>query len=204
MRQRRYLPVLLVATIALVGAGGFRVKLDDLWRDPTPGAREFEKLLVIAITEDRDVRRNFENRFVSHLRGLEIEGVTSRSMAPDLTRIEDEDDIVERIRADGIDGAISVRAVSLGKNDPSYAEWVAAWRAANEQPGDLRELIDDSLPVAETGAKLYGIEIALWETGGWRRIWAGRSTGYKPKQLRKGAGDFVQYVMHVLKSENLL
>jgi hypothetical protein len=207
MRPRPFLPLLLVVPVLAAlsaGADAFRVKLDDLWRAPDSGGLEFKKVLVIAITDDSDVRRTFENRFVSHLRGQEIEGVTSYSMVPDLTRVEDEDDIVERIHAERIDGAISVRAVPLGKDDPSFADWVAAWRAANDEPGDLRRLIDDSLPVLDGKAKQYGIEVALWETGEWRRIWGGRSSSYTRKQLRKGAADLVQYVMHVLQTENLL
>jgi hypothetical protein len=204
MRQRAILLTLFAATTLLVGAEPNKYKLVDRWIDPDLERRQFKKLLVIAITDDREVRRNFENRFVSHLRGRQIEGVTSHSMVTDLTAVEGEDQIVEHIRQQQIDGAISVRLVALGKKHQSEEAWSEAWRGAAEADGDLRTLIDDSLPMAEVEAKRFGIEVALWETRDWDRIWSGRTVGYTRKQLKKGAADFVQYVMHILKTDDLL
>jgi len=50
----------------------------------------------------------------------------------------------------------------------------------------------------------WGVEFALWETGQWDRIWAGRTPGHTDKQLTKGAGIYVQRVMDGLKIADLL
>ena len=60
-------------------AGPKAHKLVDRWKDPDFERREFRKLIIVGITDDREVRRNFENKFVSHLRGRDIQGITSHS-----------------------------------------------------------------------------------------------------------------------------
>jgi hypothetical protein len=164
---------------------------------------EFRKLIVVGITDDLEARKNFENKFVSHLRGRGIGGVTSYSLVPDLAAEEDEERIVREIEAQGIDGAITVRV--LGLREPLTVEaWIAAWDEATRGEADLRELIDESLPVSKSWAKRYGVEAALWKTEGWERIWAGRTEPMSRKQLRKRSGAFVQSVMDRLTGRALL
>ena len=92
---------LLVAftNVAIFGAGvGYlaqritseRQRLVDDWTDRSFEKHEFKNLLIIGITDDIDARKQFENKFVSHLRGRDVMAVTSYSLVPDLTVTEDE------------------------------------------------------------------------------------------------------------------
>jgi hypothetical protein len=89
MRVRKLIWLVLLATIVTLGTGAAKHRLEDRWTNPDHERREHKKLLIIAITEDREARGIFEDRFVSHLRGKSIEGVTSRSMVPVLTEIDE-------------------------------------------------------------------------------------------------------------------
>ena len=192
-----------LATIFLLLGATSPGRIADQKLDESYGAGEFRKLIVVGITDDLQARKNFENKFVSHLRGRGIGGVTSYSLVPDLTAEDDGESIVREIQAQGIDGAITVRVVPLLK--PLTEEgWIAAWAEAAEADGDLRELIDESLPVNKDRAKRYGVEAALWETKNWERVWAGRTDPASRKTLRKRSGDFVQSVMDVLTHRTLL
>jgi len=192
-------PILTLMVLGAASPG----RIADQRLDESYSAGEFEKLIVVAITDDLQARKNFENKFVSHLRGRGIGGVASYSLVPDLTVEDDSERIVREIREQGIDGAISVRMVPL--LEPLTEEgWIAAWAAEAEADGDLRALIDDSLPVPKDWAKRYGVEAALWETKDWKRIWAGRIDPASRKKLRKNSGNFVQSVMNVLTSRTLL
>ena len=188
----------LALALLLLGAASPRIA--DQRLDESYGAGEFRKLIVVAITDDFQVRKNFENKFVSHLRGRGIGGVTSYSLVPDLTAEEDDERLIREIREQGIDGAITVRLVAL-RDEMTEEAWIAAWTEAD---GDLRELINQSLPVSTVRAKRYGVEAALWEAENWERIWAGRSDPTKAKPLRKHSGEFVQSVMNVLTNRMLL
>jgi hypothetical protein len=119
-----------------------------------------------------------------------------------LTSVEDEKAVLDAIEDQEIDGAITVRVVPL--KGIGEEQWAAQWKAAVESDGTVRELIDESLPLEGQKSKQYGVEAAVWETGEGLRIWAGRTNPYTVKQMRKGSGDFVQFVMRALKGANLL
>jgi len=202
MTRRAILLTALTLIVVLLGAGADQQRLVERWIDKEFEKREFKRLLVIAITDDDEARHNFEDKFVSHLRGWKIDGVTSHSLVQDLTSVEDEKIVLEAIEDQEIDGAITVRVVPLKKIGEE--QWATQWNAATEADGDVRELIDASLPLSGEKSKQYGIEVAVWETGNGDRIWAARTNPYTVKQMRKGSGDFVQFVMNALKSAQLL
>lgn len=201
MKRGAIVVVCLLAAVLFMGAKKQHF-LADRWADPDYQSRRFQKLLIVAISDDVEARKQFENKFVSHLRGRGLEGVTSYSIVPDLTVEQDEAQIVQAIDEQAVDAAISVRLVPL--RDMTEDEWGTQWRAQVEAVGDLRELIDESLPVDPKKAKAYGVEVALWETERWSRIWAARSDTYKRKELSKEAGNFVQTTMQILWVDKLL
>jgi hypothetical protein len=181
-------------------AGGHR--LVERWKDTGRETRRFGKLLVVAITDDYEARRNFENKFVSQLRGIGVDGVTSHSLVEELDSVEHEQAMLRILEDLKIDGAITVRAVPL--NDLSEVEWGTAWREEVRAGDDLRTLIDETLPLMEQKAKRYGVEVALWDASSRARIWAARTDSYKRKEMRDGAGEFVQFVMRALRMAELL
>jgi hypothetical protein len=202
MGSRGVIVVLLAIAAIAVGAEVARFSLEQTWTDSGFQRRSFKKLVVIGISDDRETRHRFEDKFVSHLRGRGIQGTTSYSIVADLTVPQDEKKIVQTIEEQGIDGAISVRVVPMKQLDK--AGWAAQWQERVETDGDLRELIDKTLPLRKKKAKRYGVEVALWETEQWDRVWGGRTDTYTRDQLRKGSGDFVQYVMDTLTYAELL
>ena len=201
MRHRGVLVVLALFALLTAGAGE-KHSLVDSSKAEGVKRREFLNLLVLAITDDREARRNFENKFVSHLRGRGTDGFTSHTLSADLGGEGNGEAIVQMIHDEGIDGVISVRVVPLkGIKEP---EWGAAWSEAMQSEGDLRQLINDSLPVADAKGKKFGIEVALWETDGWTRIWGARTNPYTRGEMRSGSSEFVRFVMYELERDGLL
>lgn len=206
MRPQRSLLLASVAALLVLGPGAApERKLAERWTNPDFEPRHFKKLLVVAITPNDEVRKNFENQFVSHLRGKGIEAVTSHSMVPDLGAVDPADlqEILGLIDERQIDGAISVRAVPLEKKE-SQTAWADAWAAQVRSNQLLRELIEQTLPAAGNKAKSYGLEVTLWNAEDGRRVWAGRTDPYTVGQMRKGAAEFVQYVMHGLDLDGMI
>jgi hypothetical protein len=204
MRLHRLVWIGLLAVIVTLGTGASKHRIEDRWTNPEVERREHKKLLVIAITDDRQARGIFEDRFVSHLRGKRIECVTSRTLAPDLTNIEEtqREQIIKAIEEEGIDGAISVRAVPL--KGLGEEEWAQAWKQEVRGGGTVRQLIEESLPPSEKKSKNYGVEVALWDAKTGARIWGGRTNPYTRDQMKNGAADFVQFVMYALELEDLI
>ena len=83
-------------------------------------------------------------------------------------------------------------------------EWSGVWNLDTRAAGTLRELVHESLPLPATKTKSYGVEVSLWDVDQGMRLWSARTAPYTRKQMRKGAGEFVQLVIDALKRERLL
>jgi len=203
MRLMRLLATFVTLALILpqtLGAGSHRLVTD--WEDPTFVPRGFKKVFVIGITDQAGVRTQFENKFVSHLRGRQVDGVTSYSIVPQLDRVEDAKAIVRALADQGVDGAITVRVVTL--KDRTEEDWAKEWFEWVGSGSRIRGLIASTLPVPERDAKLYGVEVALWEGSDWSLVWAARSDVYKRKELEDAGGYFVQLTMAALREAKLL
>jgi len=202
-RRWRIVALAVVAAVGLMGARQFFPKAADRWVKPGYERRKFEKIVVIGITDDQEVRRRFEDKVVTYLRGRGTEALTSYSFVPDLTEPGDPAEVAERVLGAGVDAAITIRLVALEKRTDET--WGAAWREAVDDGSDLRTLIRDSLPPPPSSGKgKLGIDVGLWDSAGWVRVWAIRSEGYSRKQLRNNVGSFVRGIMDAMKSDRFL
>ena len=201
MRRRTAIVSALILCSVAIGADKAPPSIMESWLSPSYEG-EFHKMIVIGISDDEVVRHHFEDKFVSHLRGKGLEGVTSHSLVEDLQKIESRDQILDKIMEQEIDGAISVRVVPLEKGNEEA--WHRAWAEGTEREDNLRMLIEETLPVEPTKAKLFGVEIAVWETKNRYRVWSGRSNGHKMKELQEGAGAFIGYTVDALKDAALV
>ena len=89
-------PRILLVSAALDAVGFLAVSpavskdeiyIADRWSAPNPDYDSYSNLLIIGISEDVQARKQFEYKFVSHLKGRGIEAVTSSSIVPDLAAV---------------------------------------------------------------------------------------------------------------------
>ena len=203
--MRFRMPLVLLATLAVVvpaDAAKEDHRLVSEWTEPDFGTPRFEKIFIIGIADLTEARKQFEDKFVSHLRSRNIDGVPSHSLVPQLDRVEDRTAIVVALEDLGVDAAITVRLVPL--DDQTEKEWEDAWRRQTESAPRIRSLIEESLPPPEKKAKRYGVEVALWESGDWSMVWAARSDSYKRKELTKEAAYFVELTISSLRDTGLI
>ena len=200
MRRRLSLVPVLAGALMLLGAAPPPMIVDSWVGEP--GGRFYEKILVVAITRDRQVRHHFENKFVSHLISRNIQGVTSHSMVPDLDDTEDREEIIRAIEEREITGVIAIRLVPLAKKGEE--EWAAHWKESLHPEITVREVIRNTEPVDLEKVKRAGIEVGVWDVGTRKLVWAGRSQSSKRKQLREGGGTFVQIVLNILEDERVI
>lgn len=166
------------------------------WSSPEAPAKEVGKVLVIAITDDREVRHRLEDKLVSHLRGRKISAVTSYPLVPDLMAPGSREEVLRRIAEERIEAAISFRVVPLEGRDE--AAWDAEWRREAGEGGTLRDLLAATLPLKRVKSKEYGVEVTLWGPVTTSRSWTGRSGPHRLEDLRKGAAGFIQDVILTL------
>lgn len=185
--------VLLLATRA--SAGGYA--LVDSRTDSGVTARRLEKVLVIGISDDREVRNRFEDKFVSHLRGKGILATASHTLVPDLASPVDREELLAALAREQVDGAMTVRTVPLDKVGESA--WAEAWSAWAEHPSTVADLVRRTIPVGKKRAKRYGIEFALWDLTSRRPVWTARTGSHALGELRSGVGDLLQLAIEALR-----
>ena len=196
MRRHAARVVLALMAATLLGAAA-QPQLVAQWSSPADPGQKFQKILAIGITGDRELRHRFEDNVVTHLRGKDIQAVTSYSLVPDLQSPGSREEILQKIEAQKIDAALSFRAVPLEKSGETA--WEAEWIKEAEGAGTLRELIQATLPLKATKSKLYGVEVTLWVNGTPARLWSGRSGVYKLGAWQDGASGFIQDVIGTLR-----
>lgn len=192
--------IALALTAAGVAAGEANYSLEESRSVAEPTSLP-KKILVVAIADDREIRNRFEDKYVSHLRGRGVMATASHPIVPSLTELEDRETLLAAIAKEGVDGVMTVRAVSLdaaGKD-----RWVQDWHAWLESDSTARQLVEQSVPLPKKKSKHYGIEFTLWGSGG-RKLWAARSGDCTRSDLKSGVADLLQLAIDAMKDARWL
>jgi hypothetical protein len=190
---KAFLVVALFAVVLPIIHAADDHKLVQTWVNPEYEGVRLTQVIVVGIAGLTVERKQFEDKFLTHLRGRNIDGITSHSIVPYLDDVEDREALIRALHQKGIEAAITVRLVRL--DEQTEEEWAEAW---GRQPGSgirIRDLVEQTLPEPEEDAKHYGVEVALWEADQWSMVWAARSDTYKRKELKKAVAPFVQRTM---------
>jgi hypothetical protein len=197
MKRSSWIPLAL-ATGCILAFGATPVyELADRRTNSDARPRKLHKLIVIAISDDREVRNRFEDKFVTHLKGKGFDALISHDLVPDLTKPADRQSILDALGREKVDGALTVRAVPL--DGLGEAAWSAAWASRADAPSTVRDLVRSTVPVARKKAKMYGVELALWDDEASRPLWAARTGPVSIRDLKAGVGDLLRLTMESLK-----
>lgn len=195
--MRRIASVALALALIAAGAaaGGDKYSLEEYrsLAEPTSPPRN---ILVVAIADDPQIRNRFEDKFVSHLRGRGIMATASHPLVPSLTDIGDREKILAALAKEGVDGVMTVRAVSLDKTEKD--RWAQDWHAWLESDSTVRQLVEQSLPLPKKKSKHYGIEFTLWGSAG-HKVWAARTGSCARSDLKSGVAELLQLAIDAMK-----
>jgi len=197
MKRASWIPLAL-ATWCILAFGASPVyELAERRTNSDVRPRRLHKLIVIAISDDREVRNRFEDKFVTHLKGKGFDALISHELVPDLTKPADRQSVLDALGREKVDGALTVRAVSL--DDVGEAAWSAAWASWADAPSTVRDLVRSTVPVAKKKAKMYGVELALWDDEASQPLWAARTSPVSIRDLKAGVSDLLRLTMEALK-----
>jgi hypothetical protein len=166
----------------------------DVYRDPSASRIEFRRVAAIALVQDPAVRRAAEDEMVRH---LGTKGVASYTVV----RAEDErgaEAVRARLQSEGIDGAVTMRLLSLG-----------------EEPLDPRGEVGDSYK-AFTG--YYGagprgaaewesvarVETEIFSLTANRLLWSGATKTFSPSDAKQIVSDVARTVAAELRKSGLI
>lgn len=113
MKKIPLLPTLCASALVLTLAGltaCSSTKLESSWKAPEVGSIHFNKVLVIAASPNITTRRAAEDAMRAHVPTAQV--VTSYELFGDMGKSDDLARVKEAIKANNIDGIITMRAIS--------------------------------------------------------------------------------------------
>ena len=195
MKRIASVALALALTAAGAAAGGDKYSLEETRSIAEPTSPP-KNILVLAIADDPEIRNRFEDKFVSHLRGRGIMATASHPIVPSLIELADRQKILAALAKEGVDGVMTVHAVSLDKTEKD--SWAQDWHAWVESDSTVRQLIEQTLPLPRKKSKRYGIEFTLWNSAG-HKLWVARTGSCARSDLKSGVADLLQLAIDALK-----
>jgi hypothetical protein len=198
MKKRLSAAVLCLGLMLSLGACA-AVTLDLTWRDPTYGGASFKKVLVVGLTADARVRRNFEDVFVGALKGRGVEAVTSYSLIPNADALK-RAAVVEAVKTSGADSVIVTRMVRHETRTAAVPESMSAMDGMDSVymygPGPQMSV--------EQSYRLSVLESNLYDAKTAKIIWWGQSSSFPDPNIDIASRELAARVISALKDGKLL
>jgi len=102
----------LVMMVVLL-AGCSSLKVVETWHKPVAQVHHYQKLMILGIGNDENLRKTFENIVVDEFRRGLVTAVASHTILPDLEKTNREG-VVAAVHAAGCDAVLTTRAMSVG------------------------------------------------------------------------------------------
>jgi len=198
----------LIAAALLLG-GCAATQIVNQWSNPSYAAVSFKRILVIGVSKQTSIRRNFEDEFVAQLRAAGADAVPSYEFTPENGPVE-ESRLARAVRQAGADAVITTRLVRVerqaeyipgtygpyGPYGPypgfGYYRWYSsAWVGFYEPP---RLHFYD----------IYTSETSLHDVRNDRLVWSGIAKTTQLGDIRQETKEFVEVVIAALREKNLL
>jgi hypothetical protein len=181
-RLRSRTRILFIALLAALLSGCATSRVSSVWSDPSHTATRYHNLIVFGVTNNRKVRRAYEDNFVSRLADIGVHAHPGHDLVADasLSRIVR---MTEAISKTGADAIIITHLVKDAPQEPPPSARLG------RLPGHYHNLVpyfsqvyeDVCRPGYYKGAESLRLEVNLYDAKGERLVWSGRSEQLDPK-----------------------
>ena len=192
----------LIAAALLLG-GCAATQIVNQWSNPSYTAASFKRILVIGVSKQTSIRRNFEDEFVAQLRAVGADAAPSYEFTPENGPVE-ESRLARAVKQAGADAVITTRLVRVEKQAEYipgtygpypgfgfYRWYSSAWVGFYEPP---RLHFYD----------IYISETSLYDVRNDRLVWSGIAKTTQLDDIRSEIQGFVEVVIAALREKNLL
>ena len=192
----------LIAAALLLG-GCAATQIIDQWSNPSYPAASFKRILVIGVSKQTSIRRNFEDEFVAQLRAAGADAVPSYEFTPEDGPVE-ESRLARAVKQAGADAVITTRLVRVerkaeyipGTYGPypgfGFYRWYSSAWVGFYEPPRLRFY------------DIYISETSLYDVRNDRLVWSGIAKTTQLGDIRQETKEFVEVVIAALREKNLL
>jgi hypothetical protein len=182
--KKMILPVLLLAVIVIASCTS--TKITSSWREPDKAVvvSALNKVLVVALFKDEASRHKAEDQMAGYLGG---KGIVSYNYLKESFDKKNEDALREKIKADGFDGAVTMRLVDVDKekvytpgNTSLYPTYYRNFSGYYHRSWSYY-----SAPGYYSTTKTYTIETNVYSIKEDKIIWSGLTETTNPGGVKK-------------------
>lgn len=197
--------LLLTAAITSLLLSCNSTRITKTWKDPeaTVSIEKLNKVLVVALLKDETSRRVAEDKMVSMLSN---KGVASYTYLPKEVSQQNEAAIQSKIKADGFDGAVTMRLVDVEKDVEYTPGMITSYPMYYRSFSGyyMRSWQMFSTPDRYTTTKTFTIETNVYSITKDKIIWSGITESTNPGGVSKLSNEVTNAVYKRMAKEGFI
>lgn len=198
-----FIPTILMTVLLTVSCSTTRIT--SSWRLPDKSVvvENLHKVLVVALFKDETSRRKAEDQMAGYLQG---KGIVSYSYLKESFDKKNEEALIEKIKADGFDGAVTMRLVDVDKEKVYKPGNISSYPSfyRNFSGYYYRSFSYLSNPGYYTTTKTYIIEINVYSIKEDKIIWSCLTETTDPEGVKKMTEEVVKVVYKKMIEEGFI
>ena len=176
------------------------------WKDENLAGEKFQKLLIIGSAKQPDIRKLFEEEFVSQLKAHNVKAIPSYTIIPADSML-DRKAVSAKISELGVDGVLVTRLTELKKKrtmdtSNSYRVPYAYYNQMHEYYKKGLESSQGSSPL--TTHKVISLETNIYNAETGKLAWATASDVFVQDATYKLTKDFIKVIVKKLVSDKII
>lgn len=192
-----------ISVIILIGCNS--TKITNSWREPNKEVvlDKLEKVLVVALFKDETSRHKAEDEMVSYLAG---KGVESYNYLNENFNKKNEEAIRQKIKADGFDGAVTMRLIDVEKEKIYTPGNIALYPTyyRNFSGYFYRNWSYYSEPGYYSTTKIYKVETNVYSIKEDKIIWSALTETTDPGGVKKLTEEITKVVYKAMVKEGFI
>jgi len=205
----RVILILPVLCLVMFLGGCASTSLVNQWKNPTVTPRQYQKLLVVGIANDINLRRAFENLLAEDLDKAGVTSVKLISYFPQ-DQLPSKDLVKAVVKECGAEGVITTRPVSV-KNETTYLEgfyqigYAAGGMESTSPGGDFYMFYSGfvAAPMAQD-MQTAVLESRLFDAKSGALVWAATTSTFDSDNRFKTIQDVARLLTATLKKQGYL
>lgn len=190
---------------ALLFASCASTRITSSWREPDKSVTigKLQKVLVVALLNSESSRHKAENQMAKYLEG---KGIVSYQYLGDTFNESDEEALHAKIKADGFDGAITMRLLDVEKEITYTPGSIATYPRYYRTFGGyyIRSWRYFATPGSYTTTRTFTIETNVYSIKEDRIVWSGLTESTNPQGVAKMMEEITEVVYDAMVSEGFI
>jgi len=183
-------------TLGLMLSGCSSIKVVETWKNPSSSGHRYQKLMIVGIAHDENLRSMAENILVDELRRNGVTAIASHKIVKDIDNAKRED-ILAAVSSSGADAVLSIRAISKGDTTVTQdgQSGNIYGTATNVGGGIIASAKDYALATLQTN---------LYDSKSTGLVWSATIKTFDAKEVARVSRELARFFFENLRRDGLL